>query len=396
MPAMASTRPVRGRITATPPSRSPSALVATRCRRGESVVRSARPRLTSTRLISPLAEAQLGAGAAAEPLVVERLQARAGLAARGRGADDRGHRRLGRRAGCRRRRGSAAAPAARARGGGRSRRRAGPGSRHDGDQSRYGSPSRSTTRSGIVPRSSPKSRVRTRTRTGARPVDGLRARPHLDRLHGRLLGGDPVAGGELARAASRAGARARSSATSRGSRRVSQAVAKRSTASWRRSAAAWRASSTQPAPAAPASTTSSSRIGTTGGRRRWRRGCPRAAASGRGPCRRGTSEKLERRRRRTPLVLAGASQAAASSSARRIRFADTCPRVPSPCANWLTRSSSSIHGTSRSAAAARARAARRRAAAGRPARARASARMRSRSTAVASGSRSSRRAAPCR
>ena len=41
---------------------------------------------------------------------------------------------------------------------------------------------------------------------------------------------------------------------------------------------------------------------------------------------------------------------AASSSARRIRFAETWPRVPRPWANWLTRSSSSIHGTSRSAA----------------------------------------------
>ena len=45
----------------------------------------------------------------------------------------------------------------------------------------------------------------------------------------------------------------------------------------------------------------------------------------------------------------------ASSSARRIRLLDTCPRVPSACAKWLTRSSSSIQRTSRKPAGARGR-----------------------------------------
>ena len=45
-----------------------------------------------------------------------------------------------------------------------------------------------------------------------------------------------------------------------------------------------------------------------------------------------------------------AAAAQAAWIAFRIRLLDTWPRVPSACAKWLTRSSSSIHGTSRSAA----------------------------------------------
>ena len=129
--------------------------------------------------------AQLGAGTAAEPLVVERLEPAAGLLARRRGADQR-RPRSARGSGARPRRraprrvAAGAAIRRRTRSPGRS-----PGSRSDGAQAtRAVSPVRSTG-SATVPRSSPNSRVRMTTGTRHAPVARRLRGPDARRLHRR-------------------------------------------------------------------------------------------------------------------------------------------------------------------------------------------------------------------
>ena len=274
---------------------------------GESVVRSERPRLTSTLPHDAAAEAQLGARAPAEPLVVERLQPAALLARR------RAARRPGRArptpAGCRRRRRSAAARCARAPGGGRARRRAGRGAAAPGVQSSVrlavalDELERPSSRA-----AAPKLRVRTVTGTRAVSPETSPTRPGLDRLDGRLLAGDAVAGGELGQRPVLAARRARSSRhIARWSPRAHAAV-KRSTVSCRRSLAASRESRNHPAPAGHRrARRGTSRIGTTGGRRCWRRstGCSQRTR----PIE--PEEKEERRRRRTTVRLGGRFERAA-------------------------------------------------------------------------------------
>ena len=93
-PLIASTAPSRGRTTAIPPSRSPSAETAARWRPGRIVARTERPRFAFVEAMRRLPNSEHRARPPAEPLVVGALEPGARLVAGRRIAGDRRRRRL--------------------------------------------------------------------------------------------------------------------------------------------------------------------------------------------------------------------------------------------------------------------------------------------------------------